>query len=185
MGQNRNDEFGYSIALSGTTLVVGARAYRANNIPRAGHVQVCSYTGSTWQPRGTNIDGVISNEQSGSWVAMSADGTAVALASPSIDLVRVHRFNGTNWMQVGNDLVGTSQSMCGATVALSSNGSVLAVSAPLYDSSSLDNIGRIQVFQLSTSDTWDQLGAFVDGEAEDGIGFRMSIALSGSGSILA
>lgn len=67
---------------------------------------------------------------------MSADGTIVAVGAPQ-DVgtdsghVRVHKWNGTGWVQRGGDIDGeAAEDRSGYSVALSADGSTLIVGAP-------------------------------------------------------
>ena len=188
LGESASDRFGSALALSGNTLVVGARQNRANNRPNAGQVRVYTLKNSTaWVPKGSSIDGVLGNEQSGTSVAMSQDGNTVAIGSPLLERARVFRFNGTDWTQIGPDFIGQRLSFLGTQVDLSDDGTVLAISMPQHDSLTDQNVGRVQVYQLVTTNQqslFQPMGPALDGTLDSDL-FGSSIALSGSGTRLA
>jgi hypothetical protein len=63
--------------------------------------------------------------------------------------VRVFHFNGTDWQQDGQNLNGTAAgNQFGSSVAISSNGKIVASRAPLISDSGIQS-GRFQVFQLN------------------------------------
>ena len=75
-GEAAYDYSGTSVALSenGGRLAVGA----PRNGGFAGHVRVFEFDGATWNQLGTDIDGEAAGDQSGTSVALSADGTRLA-----------------------------------------------------------------------------------------------------------
>jgi hypothetical protein len=69
--------------------------------------------GQIWLQHGSDIDGEAENDQSGYTVAMSGDGTTMAVGASKNDdngdnagHVRVFRDDGTTWVQLGNDIDG-------------------------------------------------------------------------------
>jgi hypothetical protein len=77
-GEAAGDESGWSVSLSsdGTVLAIGA--------PGNGSVRVYEWNGSSWQRKGTDIDGEAADE-SGWSVSLSSDGTIVAIGAPYND----------------------------------------------------------------------------------------------------
>jgi len=66
----------------------------------------------------------------------------------------------------------------GSSVSLSSDGSVVAIGAPVHDGK-----GTVQVYQ-NMSGTWTQIGSDIDGQAAvDFVG--SSVSLSSDGSVVA
>ncbi|NBR75705.1 MAG: hypothetical protein EBT74_07390, partial [Gammaproteobacteria bacterium] len=83
-GEAANDESGNSISLSadGQTLAIGA--YRNDgNGSNAGHVRIFSYNGSSWSQVGEDIDGEFAYDESGTSVALSANGQTIASGTPN------------------------------------------------------------------------------------------------------
>jgi hypothetical protein len=192
-GEAAGDQFGRSVALSsdGTRLAVGA-SYNDANGTDAGHVRVFDWDedDETWTQVGVDIDGETAVDQSGASVAISSDGTRLAVGAPDNDgggsnsgHVRVFDLVGGAWTQVEVDLDGEAGGDgSGSSVALSSNGSRLAVGAFLNDGNGSD-AGHVRVFDLIPS-AWTQLGADIDGEAA-GDNSGTSVALSSDGTRLA
>ena len=81
-GEAAGDNSGTSIAMSadGTRIAVGA-SYNGGNGIDAGHVRVYSSNGTAWTQTGTDIDGEAAGDSSGNSVAMSADGTRIAIGA--------------------------------------------------------------------------------------------------------
>ena len=76
------DSFGYGLSLSstGTHLAVGARFVNLNN-DQPGSAYVFERQGNNWVPIGSPIVGVALADQAGFAVAISQDGSKVAVAS--------------------------------------------------------------------------------------------------------
>ena len=85
--------------------------------------------------------------------------------------------------QVGSDLTGeASDDNFGYAVAISSDGSIIAVGAPYNDGNGTD-AGHVRVFEYS-SGNWVQRGGDIDGEAADDLS-GATLAMSSDGNTLA
>lgn len=62
-------------------VAIGAR-YNGDD---RGHVKVLQFNGTDWNPLGDAIEGDAADDQSGYSVAMSADGSIVAIGAPYND----------------------------------------------------------------------------------------------------
>jgi hypothetical protein len=76
IGDNVDDNFGYSVSLSsdGKTVAIGAYGVNYN----LGQAKVYKYIGNQWVQIGKNITGNPGNEQFGDQIALSSDGTTIA-----------------------------------------------------------------------------------------------------------
>ncbi len=89
-------------------------------------------------PEAAPGDGAIAGaagDESGSSVALSADGLTMAIGAPAANddagLVRIYRWNGSDWVQRGSDIVGDADDdELGRSVALSADGLSVAIGAP-------------------------------------------------------
>jgi hypothetical protein len=230
-GEEVNDWSGTSVALSadGTTVAIGAPYANAHD---SGHVRVYKYnpnktTAQTneslagfgpvgWDRLGADIDGEDVNDNSGWSVALSADGTTLAIGAigantpagtNNVGHVRVYKYNPnkttaqTNesltgfgpvgWDRLGADIDGEAEDdQSGWSVALSADGTTLAIGAPTANTpAGTNNVGHVRVYKYNLNKVtipvgWEQLGADIDGEAEsDRSG--TSVALSADGTTLA
>jgi len=190
-GEAAEDYSGYSVALSsdGSRIAIGAYANDGTGTS-AGHVRVFDLVGSTWTQVGADIDGEAADDYSGWSVAMSSDGSRVAIGAYGNDgtgalagHVRVFDLVGSTWTQVGADIDGEAAvDASGYSIAMSSDGSRIAIGAYANDGAGA-NAGHVRVFDLVAS-TWTQVGSDIDGEAaEDGSGY--SVALSSDGNRVA
>ncbi|MEM8490787.1 MAG: Ig-like domain-containing protein [Pseudomonadota bacterium] len=193
-GKTAGDEAGRSLALSadGRILAVGAPLKDVADRAEAGQVQAYLWDGSAWIRRGESINGVFAGDRVGdlNGLAMSSDGNTLAVATGSSDAngtdaghVRIFRWSGSGWGQIGTDINGeTAGDRLGSSVALSSDGNVLAVG--IRDRNSVGTFaGQVRVFAW-TGATWVQRGAALDGEASLDA-FGQSVALSSDGEVLA
>lgn len=139
---------------------------------------------------GADINGESAGDLSGTSVAISKDGTIVAIGAPNnvgnnpnSGHVRVYRNISGNWTQIGADINGdASEDFSGFKVALSSNGSIMAIGAISNDVSG-SNSGQVKVFQ-NVNEIWTQIGSDINGESQLN-NFGYSLALSDIGNILA
>jgi hypothetical protein len=192
-GEAADDRFGHDVALSsdGTRLAVGAILNDGTG-SNAGHVRVFNWSGSAWIQLGGDIDGEAADDRFGVSVALSSDGTRLAVGGYQNDgggsntgHVRVFNWSGSAWIQLGGDIDGeAAEDYFGHDVALSSDGTRLAVGATFNDGTGTD-AGHARVFEYHQgSSTWIQLGVDIDGEAA-GDWFGYSVALSSDGTRLA
>jgi FG-GAP repeat len=177
-GEAGGDQSGHSVSLSanGSRLAIGSSYNNATGTD-AGHARVfeleTSNGTSVWKQLGQDLDGEAAGDEFGRSVSLSGDGTRVAVGGHTNDgingtnedsgHVRVFEFDGdTNaWMQIGKDIDGEQPGdWFGFTVAMSYNGTRLAVGAPGDYNNYLP--GDSLVFELING-TWTQLGSNLRG----------------------
>ncbi len=134
-GEAAGDMSGSSVSLSsdGTLLAVAAKStYGYSN---TGYARVYKFSNANggWVQRGSKIIGPSKS------VSLSSDGGILAVGEPRYSLsgymtgrVRVYKYINSDWIQQGNDIVGGGEFyLFGDSISLSSNGSVLAIGAPI------------------------------------------------------
>ena len=176
-----DDKFGSSVSLSadGTILAVGAPNNDSNG-SLSGHVRVYAESGGIWTQLGGDINGESAGDASGFSVALSADGTRLAVGAPFNDItnesnsntgqVRIYIFNGGIWSLLGEEIYGQSVGdMLGRSVSISADGTRLAIGANYYT----------QVYEENDG-VWTQLGDNIAGE-----GGQLVVSLSPDGTWLA
>jgi len=191
-GENYFDKSGYSVSLSsdGNTVAIGAIWNNpTNSLMRAGQVRVKQYNNitDTWVQIGDDIDGEFINDNSGYSVALSSNGTRVAIGgwknSVGTGHVRVYEYN-SNWYQLGTDMDGEARGdHSGNSVAINAAGDIVAIGAYLNDGVNGPDSGQVRVFTYDGSD-WDRMGVDIDGE-DQGDQFGTSVSLSDSGMVMA
>ena len=163
-GEAAGDKSGSSVSMSsdGTRMAIGAHVNGGTGT-KAGHVRVYSESGGTWTQLGGDIDGEAAKDKTGYGhsVSMSSDGTRIAIGGKDNDgtsgstsddrgHVRVYEYDAAKtsapakWAQVGGDIDGEAAGdKSGSSVSMSSDGTRVAIGAPLNDGSV---IGHVRVY---------------------------------------
>lgn len=120
----------------------------------------------------------------GSAVSISNSGHVLATGAPNFakgrGRVQVFERSGDGWSQRGMDLIGSNANMrTGSSLAISSNGNILAVGSPYSD----HQRGQVDVYIWKTG-MWQQMGQPLEGLATADM-FGCSVSISNDGLILA
>jgi hypothetical protein len=150
-----NDEFGFSVSLSSDGFIVAIGApFNDGSTSNSGHVRVYQYTSGDWTQLGGDIDGESTDDESGYSVSLSNDGLIVGIGARANNNytghVRIYQYNNTLeiWEQVGIDIDGEAEvDAFGSAVSLSSDGSIVAIGAPLNDGN-VSLSGHVRVYSL-------------------------------------
>ena len=191
-GDAVSDQSGWSVSISGNGEIVAIGAINNDgSSANSGNVKVYKWTGIAWTQLGANINGQANGDASGWSISLSENGSIIAIGAPRYDRitanmvgqVRVYNWSGTEWTQLGSDIIGeAADDNSGASVSISSDGSILAIGAP-NNSGNGNQSGHVRIYKWSGT-VWKQLGADIDGEdAGDFCGW--SVAISGNGEIAA
>eukprot|EP00804_Cyclotella_cryptica_P024067 CCRYP_007292-RE/>CCRYP_007292-RE protein AED:0.02 eAED:-0.01 QI:0/-1/0/1/-1/1/1/0/726 len=190
-GEAAGDSSGRSVSLSsdGSTVAIGAYLNDGNG-PDSGHVRVYRWNGASWQKLGLDIDGEAEGDNSGRSVSLSGDGSIVAIGAylndgngPDSGHVRVYRWNGANWVQLGGDINGQAAGdNSGCSVSLSDDGLIVAIGAR-YNDGNGSNSGHVRIHRWNGI-AWIQQGNDINGEAA-GDDFGWAVSLSSDGSTVA
>ncbi len=145
-GLDYYDRFGGSVDISedGSRIVVGAPTSdgQALGVYNAGEFKVYDYDGNNWNAIGQAIIGASQMDKLGEAVAISGDGTHVAVSSPESDengnnagKVEVYKYSEEDqvWISAGLDVLGESAGIKfgegGGAIALDRTGTHLSVGA--------------------------------------------------------
>jgi hypothetical protein len=209
VGQEGN-RAGWSTSLSsdGLTLAYGSPYAYSSAGGQSGLVDVRTWNGTSWQPKGQAIQGesyadeagFFNNEQTGASISLDASGNTIAIGAPGSGTIeggglrgntRIFLFDdSTNtWVQKGDTIWGERwYNASGYKIVLSSDGNTVAISAPEYDGdvpSAFNDIGNTRVFTWnSLNNTWEQKGNSIIG-INTGDFTGLSIDLSSDGNIVA
>jgi len=187
-GESADDYSGKSVSISsdGNTVAIGAKSNDdAGN--SAGHVRIYIWNGNSWIQRGMDIDGENANDKNGAAVSINSDGNVIAISAPGNDnlalntgYVRIFAWDGSNWMQKGNNIDGENESdNSGSSISISSDGNTIAIGASANDDTG-SNAGHVRVYSWN-SNIWIQKGADIDGEnTGDQSGCAVAIDSSGN-----
>jgi hypothetical protein len=157
-GESGGDKSGYSVAMSadGSRVVIGVKNNEGINGVTSGHVRIFDLDGTAWNQIGEDIDGEASADYSGSSVAISADGSRVAVGAPFnvgtngyAGHVRIYDLKCKGWTQFGQDLDGEAPSdFFGESVAMSADGSRVAIGARGNDNNGNDWAGHVRLYKV-------------------------------------
>ena len=183
-GEAAIDMSGSSVAMSsnGNRIAIGASMNDGTG-GDAGHVRVYSWNGTAWTQTGSDIDGEAAEDQSGYSVAMSADGTRIAIGAILNDgngitagHVRIYTLANGTWTQTSSDIDGQDAGDYSSySLDMSADGNHIVIGAISAD--------HARVFSL-VNGAWLQTASDIDGEAAgDNSGF--SVAMSASGTRIA
>ena len=154
LGEADFDRFGYDADLNGdgNIVAIGATWSNGDGGNDTGSASVFQFDGNDWVQMGQDID--CDQDGSEAWeVSINGDGTVISYGAYLYDglgdntgLVRVYKYNGSEWIQRGEDIIGaSSDSYDGWTTSLNEDGTVLATGGWGYDYSK----GVVRVFDLS------------------------------------
>lgn len=154
-GENNDDQSGWSVSLNsmGTLLAIGANL-NDDNGNYSGQVRVYDFSdGINWVQIGNDINGEAAGDMFGYSVKISSFEPIVAIGSLNNNLnsissgqVRVFEFNGSDWLQVNNDINGETSGDCfGGSISLNSDGTIVAIGAAFNDGIGI-NAGHVRVF---------------------------------------
>jgi len=206
-----NDRFGYSLALSadGQTLVVGAPLddENANAVDNAGGAYVFERVGVAWVQRAyLHAADPAVNDDFGFAVAISADGSTIAIGSPDEDsastqidtnptdtsapnagaayiFARAGGWHQEAYLKASNTGAGDG---FGSSIALSANGNLVVVGAP-YEAGSTNtapDIGASYTFRRIGA-TWSFETLLRSNLASNGDNFGWALAVASDGTAIA
>lgn len=177
-------DFGYAVALSGDSVVVGAPSTFINGENVVGAAYTYQRTGTTWAQQQKLIasDGLMFNSF-GNAVALQGDTAVVAASQASVGgvsfsgAVYVFGRSGGSWseLQKLSAVDAAAEDTFGHSIAL--NGASLIVGTPQPDLLSGGGTGAAYVFALSGG-SWTQQAKLLasDGVVEDAFGAAVGIA---------
>ena len=167
-GEAEGDNSGNSVSMNsaGDRVAIGA-AYNDGSGSNSGHVRVYFYNGMNWQQLGQDINGE-AGSYSGNSVSMNSAGDRVAIGAWRSNAVaghvRVYSYNGTNWQQLGQDIIGeAARDQSGMSVSMNSAGDRVAIGADGNNGSGTFS-GHVRVYSYNGTN-WVQLGQDINGEA--------------------
>lgn len=174
---------------TGTSVALGADGNRvAVGSPQGGTdsegvVRVFDFT-TAWAQVGASISGGVEFANSGASVALSDNGTRLAIGgfgnASNTGQVRVFSYTDPTWSLLGVALNGSATGdQFGTSVDLNGAGDTLVVGAPQNDAAG-SNAGQVTIHRFDGS-AWGPLGSAVNGRAT-GNQFGYSVAMSSAGS---
>jgi hypothetical protein len=141
----------------------------------------------SWIQKGSDIDGIFSENQFGFSVSINYDGNTIAIGAINASNngsnsgnVKIYDWNGVSWIQRGTDISGeAANDTSGYSVSLSSNGNTVAIGAP-YNDGNGSNSGHVRIYDWNGA-AWIQRGVDIDGEGiNDFSGWSVSLSSNGN-----
>ena len=177
--------FGVSVALSadGTTLVAGAPSASGG-----GYASAFRYGNGSWNQLGSTLSAQASGDDFGRAVAVSGSGDVIAVGAPENDdagsdrgQIRIYELTGNSWTSRGIINGDTNSGEAGATIAMTTDGNMLAYSS--ITTCRGGTVGSVSLREFRGGQ-WQQRGGSIDSPFTD-FGFGGVVALSGSGDVVA
>lgn len=168
-GSNDYDLLGSAVIMpDANTVGVGAPGDYTQGAQN-GFAAVYTWSGTAWVQKGTNIEGVVAEDNCGYAISMP-DANTIAVGAigedangPESGQVRVFGWNGTAWVQRGSDIFGDgADDRMGYSVSMP-DANTLAVGAPQNDNNGAD-AGQVSVYTW-TGTGWLLKGTSIGGEA--------------------
>ncbi len=147
---------GESISINGdgTIVAIGSYYYNWSSTDNAdGATFIYKWNGNDWALMGNRIDASTTGEHFGYSVSIDSEGSKVAIGAykyqTQVGTTRIYHWNGNDWTLIDSQIDGISDyGGSGSSVSISSNGSVVAISAP-YDRDQGLNTGATSVYNIA------------------------------------
>lgn len=149
--------FGLRISLSSDGTIIAITSMNLGNLlPGTGSVLIYKNIGNVWTQLGNTIHGDNPNDQFGSSISLSSNGSTIAIGAVGNDnnntyigYTRLYKNLNNAWTSIGSDIDGEAISdFSGSHVKLSSNGEIVAIGAFGNDGNGLDS-GHVRIYDLS------------------------------------
>ena len=182
-----------------SVLAVGAAPWEGATGTGRGGVYIYDWNGSNWIQRGSVLEAAdaADNDNFGQSISLNSTGTILAVGARNWEGatgtdrsgVYIYDWNGSSWVQRGSVLEAADAAdsdIFGQSVSLSSDGSILAVGAAVWEGATgPPNRGGVYIYDWSGS-AWVQRGSVLEAaDAADNDQFGQSISLNSTGTILA
>jgi hypothetical protein len=188
------ERFGGSLDLSadGRILAVSDKDADSSDAKDTGKVRVFKELNKIWTLMGSEIEGGSKDDFLGWSISLSGDGQRLAVSTLGVNAggVILFQFDGGSWEPVASELRGESRrENFGSAIALSTDGTTLAIGATGYSPNDGREVGagRVRIFRLDDEaerDSWVELGDPLEGSSRFDA-FGTSVALSETGDVVA
>nr|WP_321229258.1 T9SS type A sorting domain-containing protein [uncultured Psychroserpens sp.] len=178
-GLEEGDSSGRSVSISsnGNIVAIGALGDGLGN--DIGYARVFENQSGNWVQLGNTIESVDFNDSFGSSLSLSSDGTILVINAHNSNengydtgKVQIFQYDGTNWNQLGQSIIGANSFEIGFDVDISDDGGIIAISSKEKD--------RVYIYSFNGS-SWNLLGNVINGEfLDDWAGYSISLSSDGS-----
>jgi hypothetical protein len=181
------DEFGYSVAVSGSLAVIGAR-YNDSTAYIAGAAYIFRFDGSTWTEEAQLLasDGY-EHDELGYSVASSGDVVVVGAVMNdelgyNVGAAYVYRYDGTSWVEEAKLMAsdGDVGDYFGYSVSISND--VALIGAP-FDEHDAGDAGSAYLFRYNGT-SWVEEAKLTASDASTMDGFGISVSISGNSAVI-
>ena len=174
-GEAAGARAGFRVSLNnaGSRVTLGSQYIDTANGFQTGKCSIYEFDGTNWVQLGQDINGEADFDRSGKDAVLNGDGSIVAISAPANNgdggndrgSIRVFQFDGTNWVQLGQDIDGDQDGAVGFEVSINGDGTVVSSGAHFYDTSG-ENRGVARIYKYDGSE-WIQRGIDIEGLAAD------------------
>ncbi|MDT7832437.1 T9SS type A sorting domain-containing protein [Flavobacteriaceae bacterium S356] len=177
-----------SLSADGSIVAIGATGNDGNG-NNSGSVRVFRNDNNNWIQIGNTINGENQNDELGSSVSLSNDGSIIAIgavhpiSAGSIGYVKVYKNENDNWIQIGSNISSGQSDRFAESLSISGDGNVIAIGATGVDIGGSLNHGGVRIYR-NTNDNWNQIGNTIIGEAQSDASGN-SVSLSEDGNVVA
>lgn len=169
-----------SINSDGSRVAIGAKDNDGNGTD-SGQVRIFEWDGSNRVQLGNDIYGDGAHDEF-SVVSISANGDRIVIgtnAGSATGYVKVFEWNGSSWVQLGNNFTSTaSLDYWGSEISISPDGTRIAIGAPYADIGAT-NTGLVNIYEWDGT-TWNQLGSSILGISGLTLGTALDLSSDGS-----
>ena len=172
--------FDVDIDSSGQRIIIGDRGYSVSPVLTPGRVLIYDLINNTWN----QVFEFVGNgsEEVGRYVSISDDGNRVVFENRRFGndgngRILAYEYSGSNWIPLGNQIIGNANNGLGRAVVMSGDGTTLAT----YSGESSNETASFKVYQY-TSGNWLLKGAPID--LVDGQSFAAGVDLTNNGNIV-
>ncbi len=155
LGKIADDRTGFSVSINndGNSIAIGSSQY-INNGYYGGLARIYDWQNSSWVQRGTDI---VDFYRSNSILFLSGNGNVLAHGNPISDAVIVYKWDSTSWVQKGYPFYWTQSSQKnGCSIALSNNGDTIAIGAVDFDTTNMQDVGRVLVYAFGSTSSLNE-----------------------------
>ncbi len=191
LGQAQGDQFGSAVSFSAQGNRVAVGAWRNDEFGvNAGQVYIYEDNNDDWEIAIGALGGEASNDRFGYAVALSADGSRVAIGAPNKPTtagvasgqVYIYQENNGTWQEVGTPIGGQNVSEnFGTSISISANGQRVAIRT--FTEGLGSSLGNVRIYEEGVGAIWTQIGT--DIPANDGFDTNDGMSLSADGTRIA
>lgn len=195
VGLQTYSNFANSVSISGdgNKAVIGSPGEDTGSGTDSGAARVFTRSGSTWTLQATILASDIeAQDEFGFSVAISGDGSTIAIGSPSEDsapnstngAAYVYTYSGSAWVEEAKLLASdrANYDRFGQSVSISGDGNTILVGSPWEGTQPAFNENGAAYVFTRVGSTWTQEDKLVDSEKTSYVNFGLNVALSSDGN---